>query len=813
MSDKALILIVDDDPKIRKTLSDILKLNDYEPVAVSGGQEALEAVERKHPAVALIDLRLGDMSGMNVIEAIRASSPETACIVLTGYASRESAIDAIRLGAYSYIEKPYDIEQLLLIVRRAIEKQRADKELQELQEFHERIVSSVTEGILLTNAEGIIDYANPPMAELLAWSVEELVGQHWKAITPPDLYDTIETAYERRGLGEADRYETSILRKDGKTTPVIVSGSSRIDGGQFAGAQALFMDISERKRIVEALRESESRYRALFDDSPISLWEEDYSDVKAYIEELQEQASGDWRTYFETNPEVVRECFTLRKVIDVNRATLTLFEAETKELLIEGQKRKLSEEVLPLFIDEFVALSEGKTHYQGEGIYFTLKDQMINARVEWSVAPGFEETLGRVIVSVIDITESKQAEEELREANRRLEDALVDLENAQNKIVQQERLAAVGQLAAGIAHDFNNILGTIILFSQLILKESKTPPKDLERTTIIFEQALRAASLVSQILDFSRRAVMDRRPMNLVPFLKETEKLLTRTLPENIHVKISCEADGFIVNADPTRMQQFFTNLALNARDAMPDGGELRIALSNLLIGVEERPPFRDMPAGDWVRISLSDTGMGISPDDLPHIFEPFFTTKEPGKGTGLGLAQVYGIVKQHDGYIDVKSEEAKGSTFIVYLPILHGHDVQDHKVDEITIDSGNEETILVVEDDETTRIAVGEILETLNYQSILAVDGREALTIIEEQSEGIDLVLTDLVMPTVSGIAVYNQLQLKHPEIPLVIMTGYPLDSETRVLLEERSITWMQKPLTSHTIARTLNDILVRTR
>ena len=240
----------------------------------------------------------------------------------------------------------------------------------------------------------------------------------------------------------------------------------------------------------------------------------------------------------------------------------------------------------------------------------------------------------------------------------------------QQRIQQRDRLAAVGQLAAGIAHDFNNIMAVIVLYTHMALRRSDVPPKVRERLTTIDRQATRATDLVQQILDFSRRAVLERRPMDLVTFLKEQVSLLERTLPESIKIGLTYGMGEHMVNADPTRMQQVIMNLALNARDAMPEGGELHIGLERIGIEPGELSPLPEMEAGEWVRVTVTDTGTGIPPDVLPRIFEPFFTTRAP-LGTGLGLAQVYGIVKQHEGHVDVTTKVGEGTTFVFYLPAL----------------------------------------------------------------------------------------------------------------------------------------------
>ena len=253
MTEQDSILIVDDDPKLRKTLFDILKAKGYVPQVVPGGTEALEKIKEKKPVVALIDLRMSGMSGIELMEMVRSQSPTTACIVLTGYASRETAIEAVNLGAYSYIEKPYDVEQLLLTIQRAIEKQRADEELQRLKDFHESIVQSMTEGIVVEDANGNINFVNRAGSALLGCSPIELVGKKWKDIIPPAQRAVIKATDERRERGEIARYEVKMKRQNGSSVIALVTSSPRYEHDGFTGTLTVLTNITERVRAEEAL--------------------------------------------------------------------------------------------------------------------------------------------------------------------------------------------------------------------------------------------------------------------------------------------------------------------------------------------------------------------------------------------------------------------------------------------------------------------------------------------------------------------------------------------------------------------------------
>jgi two-component system cell cycle sensor histidine kinase/response regulator CckA len=376
----------------------------------------------------------------------------------------------------------------------------------------------------------------------------------------------------------------------------------------------------------------------------------------------------------------------------------------------------------------------------------------------------------------------------------------------QRRVQQQERLATVGQLAAGIAHDFNNIMATIVLYAQMMAKGSGLSERDRERLSIINQQAQHATKLVQQILDFSRRAVLERRPLDLVLLSREI-RLLERTLPESIEVKLAYgsalserERPGeYGVNGDPTRLQQAMMNLALNARDAMPDGGELSFNIERIRVEGREDAPLSEMEAGEWVQMTVADTGTGIPRDVLPHVFDPFFTTKSPGKGTGLGLAQVYGIVKAHQGAIGVISQPGQGAVFTICLPALPVHPVEPPAQETAELPTGRGEMILIVEDNASTRQALAESLELLNYRALEASNGREALEQLDRHGREVALVLSDVVMPEMGGIALLHALGQRDLTVRVVLLTGHPLENELESLREQGAdsllVDWLPKP------------------
>jgi len=335
------------------------------------------------------------------------------------------------------------------------------------------------------------------------------------------------------------------------------------------------------------------------------------------------------------------------------------------------------------------------------------------------------------------------------------------------------------------------------------------PEKEEKRLNTIQLQAERASELIRQILDFSRQSVVERKPVDLLPFARELVRKMRQTLPENIEFKSELPSQEYLVNADTGRLQQAITNLSTNARDAMPMGGVLSIKLDYLRLGPEQGYPLPDMSAGEWITLAVSDTGEGITSDDLPRIFEPFFTTKYTGRGTGLGLAQVYGIVKLHEGFIDVVSDLSLGTTFTIYLPAFIAPDIEESALEIDQVPTGQGETILLVEDDEASREALVEILGSVNYKVFAAANGQEALSVFDKKHGKVDLVISDMVMPVMDGASLYSALKERKSDIKMIIITGYPLERGGKEFLTQGVVAYIQKPLQVETVISAVRDAL----
>jgi CheY-like chemotaxis protein len=384
------------------------------------------------------------------------------------------------------------------------------------------------------------------------------------------------------------------------------------------------------------------------------------------------------------------------------------------------------------------------------------------------------------------------------------------------QVARQERLATVGQLAAGIAHDFNNILAVISLYADLIARPPELPQRKQKQVATIREQVDHAAHLVQQILDFSGRAILRVETIDLLALVENQTHLLERIVPESVEMHFTADPAAYTIQADPTRIQQLIMNIALNARDAMPQGGVLTLDLARLDVTEEQLddeslPPILRAKAAPWIRLTLRDTGTGISQRNMVHVFEPFFTTKGPDKGTGLGLAQAHGIVTQHHGHIDLQSQEGRGTTVTIFLPALaEAPDLPLHPPISIPARRGGGKHVLVVEDNPILAEAMIEMLQSWTFSVATSADGADALAQIKQADPPIDLVISDVVMPHMGGIDLLRNLRRRGHWMPVLLMSGHPMQSDQLTDLHNSGqIAWLRKPFEIEELARTVAALL----
>jgi PAS domain S-box-containing protein len=512
-------------------------------------------------------------------------------------------------------------------------------------------------------------------------------------------------------------------------------------------------DITERRRAEEALKESEERFRQVYEGMAVGV------------------ARVSPASQIEAANEAYCRMLGYREEELIGKHLRDITHPETIEANLRKQAQLAAGEI---------------NHYRMEKRFIHKDGHVVHGILDANLVRDAEGNPLYSLGSVVDITDRRRMEEQLH---------------------QQERLAAVGQLAGGIAHDFNNILAAIILYAQMPLRRPDLPSAVRNALQTILKESRRAADLIQQILDFSRSGMMKTEALSLGAVVTETLMLLRRTIPEHIRLVTETTAHPCSVQADRTRIQQVLMNLALNAKDAMPEGGELRITVAPVKVAPQDEPPLPDMAPGSWVCLSISDSGIGMNEKVQDHLFEPFFTTKEPGKGTGLGLAQVYGIVKQHEGFIGVDTAVGEGTTFTIFLPLVDDRDEEDAADSGTTALRGRGETILVVEDAERLRRALRAGLEYLEYHVITAANGHEALETVSLQD--VDLVLTDLVMPKMGGEELLRSLRAEDPNLRVIALTGHVMDRDVTELKAAGFADAVSKPFSIEDLSRVIRDVL----
>lgn len=402
------------------------------------------------------------------------------------------------------------------------------------------------------------------------------------------------------------------------------------------------------------------------------------------------------------------------------------------------------------------------------------------------ILPG--EGARQIVVNSRDVTENRAVEDQLRQA---------------------QKMEAVGRLAGGIAHDFNNLLTAIMGYGELAAGRLK--PDDPTRTELseIDRAAHRAADLTRQLLAFSRKQVLQPRVVNLNGIVSQTDKLLRRLIGEDVELVTRLHEPLGSVKADTGQIEQVLVNLAVNSRDAMPQGGKLTIETSEVELDESSSAFHFEVPPGRYVLLAVSDTGTGMDAQTLSHVFEPFFTTKEAGRGTGLGLSMVYGVVKQSGGHVTVYSEAGIGTTFKIYLPRVEDAPEEDRAPSDHATPLGGAETILVVEDEEAVRRLTCRTLEAHGYRVIPAADAHDALLLCERYAGQIDLMVTDVVMPELSGRAVARRAAVLQPRMKVLFMSGYTDDAIVQHGVLDAGTAFLQKPFTPRSLAAKVREVL----
>ncbi len=549
--------------------------------------------------------------------------------------------------------------------------------------------------------------------------------------------------------------------------------------------------LRELKVSREALQERETRYRNLFEDSPISLWECDLSAVKTELDEMLEDGITDLRTYLADHPAEITRVLSRSTISDVNHAAVALFEAGDKQELLEDFAELFTSRTAIPLGSSLADLAGGKRIVDCEIPLRSLAGASIYAVVNLTVAPGCESTWKRVIVSMVD------------ESYRRR----VQFEHAklESQLRQAQRMESMGVLAGGIAHDFNNILTPLCGYAHIAFEEApKDSPvrEDLEQ---VVQAANRARDLVNQILTFSRNSDQEKRSVDMPTTVREALKLLRSTLPTSIQIEQDIDDNAGTVFADPSQIHQILMNLFTNAYQAMQDtGGVLEVTLHRI-----DSVPESDIGEGysSCIELAVTDTGHGMDASLQERIFEPFFSTKGPGKGTGLGLSVVHGIVRSYGGDITVTSAPNEGSTFRVRLP-RSGESTAAREAAEAPVPRGTEK-IVFIDDDPHVSSVVSRMLVSLGYNVRTFTSCLEALDLLRTGAESCDLLITDYTMPHLSGKELAVEVTSFSPNLPIILISGTHVDTSYEQSRGVKIVDILIKPIEKKRLGFVVRKVL----
>lgn len=824
------ILVVEDSPTQAEGLKHLLQEFRYRVTVARNGRLALEAARRDHPTLVISDIVMPEMDGFSLCKRLKSEDrlKDVPVILMTSLSAPEDVMKGLEAGADNFIRKPFDdrylisrIEYILsnrklrasskvgvemeivlagqkhritserqqildLLISTYEEAVHLNAQLQQQQEqlaalaadlerkVQERTAALVAEvaertraeaefrvlleaapaAIVQVDGEGRIMLVNAQTEQMFGYERHELLGQPVELLVPDRFRETHIRQRRDYLTAPAPRLTRTDLnlhgrRKNGEEFPAEITLSPIVrEGGIWV--TAVIRDVSERQRAEQTMRRLALIVESS-DDAIIS------TDLGGRILSWNEAAT---RIFGYTHAEAH------------DRNASVLAPEEEKPWFSEGLKRAGRGEGLKI----------------SDAIAMTKSGSRIEVSVTMSPIRDAAGIVAGVSAIVRDISERRRLEEQLR---------------------QSQKMEAIGSLAGGIAHDFNNLLGVILGAGELALLRLQDDDAVRKYVLQMRRAAERAASLTRQLLAFSRRQSLEPRVLDLNVILREMEKMLRRLIGENIDLETTFEPNLSRTMADPGQIEQVIMNLVVNARDAMPRGGKLTITTANVELDEEYARQHAEVEPGAYVRLTVSDTGMGMPPEVRARIFEPFFTTKEEGKGTGLGLSTVYGIIKQSGGHIWVYSEVGKGTTFKVYLPCIFTETVAERPMNAAANAGHGTETILLVEDADDLRELAAEFLEGSGYKVLSAATGAEALDIAERYSGLIHVLVTDVIMPGMSGAELATQLVQRRPTLKVIYASGYTAGEIGHHGVLDAGLVLVEKPYTRVGLTRKIREVL----
>ncbi len=636
------------------------------------------------------------------------------------------------------------------------ERKRAEEITKHAYKELNQIFQTAADGMRLIDKNFTILRVNETFASLTGLEKDEAVGKKCYEVFSGPQCHTPDCSLKQIFHGkERIELESTRRTRDGKIIPCILSATPfRSPTGELIGIVEDYKNITKRKMAEEALRKSEEKLNAML------------------------RSIGDHISMIDKNLNILWANDIAKKIFGENIIGQKCYKAYhrrdepcdpclTLKVLNDGEVHEHDTEVID---------KENKIMYFHSTANVALRDKDGNPTA--------------VIEISRDITDSKRLEQQL---------------------LQAQKMEAIGQLAGGIAHDFNNILTAIIGYGSLLQMEMTKDDPLSTYVTNILSSAERASNLTQALLTFSRKQIISSKPVNLNEVIRVLEKLLSRLIGEDIELTVDLTDKNLTIMADPTQIEQVLLNLVTNSRDAMPEGGSLIISTDLVNFDCDFITTNGYGKPGSYAMISIKDTGHGIDGKTKEKIFEPFFTTKDVGKGTGLGLSMVYGIIKQHDGYINLYSEPDKadnGTIFMIYLPIIDST-VEEIKPIDLPFLKGEEETVLVAEDNAQVRELTKKVLVDYGYQVIEAADGLDAIRVFSKNKDKIQLVILDVIMPKINGRECYNEIRKMKSDIKAIFMSGYTADIVHKKRILEEGLEFISKPVSPQELLKKVWEVL----
>jgi PAS domain S-box-containing protein len=636
--------------------------------------------------------------------------------------------------------------------------------VRESENLHKIMMSHISDMISIMDVDGIVKYQSPNIKQFFGWDPEDLLGKSSWFIVHPDDKERIKIEFDRllKKDGAIETVEFNHKCKDGSYRPIELTAVNMVKSPEIAGVLLNYRDITENKKAAEVVLKSENLHKAMTTH---------ISDVIGImgVDGIMKYKSPNIKQWFGWDPEDL-----------VGKSGWETVHPDD----IERLKR-----IFNKLLEKDGTIETFEYRYKCKnGNYLPIELRAVNMVNSPEI--------GGVLLNYRDISERKQAEE--------------DKKSLQSQLLQSQKMESIGTLTGGIAHDFNNILTAIIGDTDLLLSEDKPGDNFKNDLLNVKNNSLRAAELVKQLLLFSRKQPVNMKTENINELLNDMYKMLFRLLGENISIQVNLEdKEPCFIKADKGNINQVLMNLAVNARDAMPNGGKLTISTKKCVLNEENVAQLDNVRPGSYIKITVQDTGSGIPKEIQKTIFEPFFTTKDEGKGTGLGLSVVFGIVKVHNGTINVYSEPNHGTNFSIYFPIIKESKSKLGKIKETKLDCmGNGERILVVEDEEGIQKVAKRMLILKNYEPILAKTVKEAIEIYKREKGDFALVFSDMILPDGTGFDVIDALNKINPIKKILLSSGYLDDKSKWEEINQKSMPFIQKPYDMNELAEKIDEV-----